>query len=119
MLRSVGAPRSPALGTSLKLGRAQARSVAALSTAQEASVARRKSVGLARGTERDVLRGPLAHAADGTEPRDRLFRRAERLQHERILQRSLPQRAQRLNARPPQPHLSQIRARNLRRAPKR
>src|SRR5258708_39215789 len=83
MLRGIGAPRTPRLGTVEQIGRRRPRAVDRRA-AQQADIGSGKGVGLAQGAQRDVMRRPLADAADRAQPRDRLVDRAERAEELRV-----------------------------------
>ncbi len=70
MLCGVGAPRPPGFGAGEEVGGGGAGAVDQGGAAEQADVGCRESVHLADGTEGDVLRGPLADAADGAEAGD-------------------------------------------------
>ena len=80
--------------------------------AQQADVARRERVRLAQRADRDVLRGPLADAADGAQARDRLFDRPERAEELRIRHGGLGERDERRAARAGHAERPQVRGRH-------
>src|SRR5216683_5584971 len=92
MLRGIGAPGAPWLGAAVELGGAGAGAGAPGGAAQQADIAGRKGVGLAHGTERDVMRRPFADAANVAQPRDRVLDGGERLEEMGIRQSRLGER---------------------------
>src|SRR5688572_19243455 len=72
VLGGVRAPGPPRLRPRQQVRRRRPRARAVGGAAQQADVARGERVRLAQRADRDVLRGPLADAADGAQARDRL-----------------------------------------------
>src|SRR6185312_6468346 len=73
MLRRIGAPGPPRLGTPDEIGRRRPLAVDQRGAAQQADIGSGKGVGLAQRAQRDVLRRPFADAADGAQPLHRLL----------------------------------------------
>ncbi len=94
MLGGVPAPGTPTVRPSQKLRRSRTEAAAGGAPHQPA-VARGERVGLPRGAESDVVRGPLADAADRAQLGDGLVQGARGLEERGVAHRRLDQRGER------------------------
>src|SRR4051812_16415899 len=76
MLCCIAAPRTPRFAAREQLRGRESLAEEPLGVAEDADVGGGKGVRMMKATERDVLRGPLTDARDGTEAADALFQRA-------------------------------------------
>ena len=117
VLGRIGAPRPPGLGAPEQV---RGRRPRARGAASRPGAARRRwpeGVGLAQRAQRDVLRRPLADAADGAQAGDRLLDGPERAEEVGVGDRRLGERHERRA--PRRGHAERGRGRPRRRAPAR
>src|SRR6266545_8103178 len=115
MLRSVSAPRSPAMRARLKLRGSRSRAVGLGGAAQETNVASGERIWIAQRTQGNVVRRPFADPADRAEPSHGVLDGIEPLKQEWIGHRGSCQSGERLPSRIGNSKRRQIRLGYLRR----